>query len=200
MGGRAAAAAAGDAEPEDEEPPASPKSATADLHRKIVVQPLASATPRRLRTLLRTRLASGLLIVLPRDLTTLPVASLARLRLLEHFLATRSWESAAIYFAFDDEYLEGMVANLRAVAAGQAEADRYQLQVNTPDATQITGTTVNNFHVSLSTTQRVSQPCAGEPWPLPQFPPVISLPVNVFCISRLDSLIISARSVSDHAL
>ena len=125
-----------------------PKSAAADLQRKVVVVPIASLTPAKLRTLLRVRLASGLLIVLPRDLSSVDGATLARFRLLEKFLAQRSWE-VAIYFAFDDDYLQTMVANLRATIEGGAadNNDRYHLQVTTPDATLLTGATVNNLHV-----------------------------------------------------
>jgi hypothetical protein len=127
------------------------KSPAADLQRKVVVESIATLTPARVRSLLRVRLAGALLIVLPADLSSVSGAQLAQYKLLEKFLATRSWD-APVYFAFDDEYLQGMIANLQAsvdgAAAPASAADRYHLQVTAPEATQLSGVTVNNFHVS----------------------------------------------------
>lgn len=127
------------------------KSAAADLQRKVVVESIATLTPARVRSLLRVRLAGALLIVLPADLASVSGAQLAQYKLLEKFLATRSWD-APVYFAFDDEYLQGMIANLQASVDGAAAAtataaDRYHLQVTAPEATLLSGVTVNNFHV-----------------------------------------------------
>src|SRR5690349_14727093 len=120
--------------------------AVADLSKKVVVVPVAALTPAKLRTLLRTRLASALLLVLPRDLATLSATAQSRLRALESHLATRQWD-VPIYFAFDDAHLEGMVASLRAaVDGGDSAADRFHLQVQAAEATQLSGVTVHNFH------------------------------------------------------
>ena len=129
----------------------SPKSAAADLQRKVVVLPIAQATPSKLRSLLRVRLASALLLVLPADLTSLPAETLAHYASLERFLASRAWEGCAVYFAFEDEYLAEMVENLRATLGDSTATgkigDKYHLQVSTADATVVTGGTVTNLHV-----------------------------------------------------
>jgi len=141
-----AAAEAEWAEEDDSVAVSAAKSAAADLHKKVVVVPLAALTPAKLRTLLRTRLASALLLVLPRDLDTLSASALQRFRQLEKYLATQQWD-VPIYFAFDDAYLQSMVADLRAAVEGtSASADRYHLQVTSTEATQLSGVTVHNFH------------------------------------------------------
>jgi hypothetical protein len=130
------------------------KAATQDLLRKVLVVRLASASPARIRSLL-SRGAHGLLIVLPKDLTTLDPKDVARYKQLERYLAEHSWD-AAIYFAFEDAYLAEMVHQLEFEAGVPAAAevkgekastgDRYHLAVSTPDATALTGAMVSNFH------------------------------------------------------
>lgn len=119
------------------------KAAVQDLARKVVVLRIAEVTPSKLRSLV-SRGATGLVIVLPKDLNSIPTSEVAQYQLIERFLATRSWD-AAIYFAFDDEYLSAMVANLD-VSLGGPKQDRYHIQVATPDATPLTGVTVNNLY------------------------------------------------------
>lgn len=135
----------------------SPKSAAADLQRKVVVLPIAQATPAKLRSLLRVRLASALLIVLPADLSSIPAETLTRYAALERFLASRAWEGVAVYFAFEDAYLTEMVADLRASlgepSSGGKVGDKYHLQVATSDATPVTGATVTNLHVRMTDTR-----------------------------------------------
>lgn len=125
----------------DEEESAATKADVQDLSRKVLVVRIAQLSPAKLRSTL-SRGAAAVLIVLPRDLTALSAEEIARYQQVEQYLANNSWD-AAIYFAFDDEYLGGMVSNLE---SSLDATDRYHLQVTSADATTFAGAAGTNFH------------------------------------------------------
>lgn len=140
----------------DGEEGAAPKATAQDLSRRVLVVRIQDLSPSRVRNLV-SRGALGVLIVLPKDLSALSAAQIARFKQLEQYLATRNWD-AAIYFAFDDEYLHSMIDNLHfSLEGGQHQPavklggvtnplDRYHIQVTTPDAQPLSGVQVHNFH------------------------------------------------------
>jgi len=137
-----------------------------EVHRKVLVLPIATATPALIRAALnddasassRSSTASALVLVLPRDFSSLSDEAFKHFQSIESYLLTRAWD-VPIYFVVEDEYISSMLANLEDVVDGhEASAtssvnpdaqptDRYHIQVNAPDVTvPLSGVMINHFH------------------------------------------------------
>ncbi len=123
------------------------KSGQGDLSRMISVLPLRELTQAKVEELVDTRRASGVLVILPKDLNTaVSDSNREQLLSLELYLATRELD-VPFYFAFEDADLEAIHKQLDDNPLQDGAEDRYQFVVSASEASVVSSVTSHNFQV-----------------------------------------------------
>ena len=122
---------------------ASALSSNGDLLRTLVILRAGELSSSLLQQLVDARKASGLLVLLPANLT---LADPLSFRQVEQKLLERDYDSA-IYFAVEDEHLSGVVQSLSSQTFGHAVSEHFQFVASASEASLVGSVSGHNFQV-----------------------------------------------------
>jgi BOS complex subunit NCLN len=129
-----------------------PTGAAADVQRSVVVVRLQELSLEKLKHFTQVNKAAALLIVLPQRVEELDTQQHRTWSAVETFMLQTEF-AMPIYFAFEDENLNSVVADLEAAAAAGATStssgDKYHFVVSNSEATPAATPAVFNFQGEL---------------------------------------------------